>query len=195
MIADIPRLFDKLYTVLADAKFLNKEIAGTDVAFYVQSYNAENQFAVDNQILPLIKRLSDHGIDAKEIKLYKLAINIIKDEGLLESVFENEKEHSKADFLENISGVVNSEELSKAVERAIGNEKPQIVFLTGIGALFPILRAHTLIENLLSKLKDPSIVMFYPGTYDQYSFSLFQKLQPENHYRAFDLNSLIKDNK
>jgi hypothetical protein len=64
----------------------------------------------------------------------------------------------------------------------------KIIFLTGIGAAFPIVRSHTILNNLQTIMGDLPLVMFFPGTYNNLSLTLFDRLKDDNYYRAHNLN-------
>ena len=56
-----------------------------------------------------------------------------------------------------------------------------------MGSVYPMLRSHSLLNNLHRIMGDKPLVMFYPGAYDGQSLRLFDKLPAENYYRAFKL--------
>ena len=62
-----------------------------------------------------------------------------------------------------------------------------IVFLTGIGKCYPILRAHTVLNNLHQVIDHVPVVLFYPGKYDGQELMLFSEIKDDNYYRAFQL--------
>jgi hypothetical protein len=53
--------------------------------------------------------------------------------------------------------------------------------------VFPLLRAHSLLNNLHPVMGSTPLIMFYPGNYDGKSLRLFNKLKSRNYYRAFRL--------
>ena len=57
--------------------------------------------------------------------------------------------------------------------------------LTGVGDVFPFMRVHVLLEALQPYFSDIPIVVMYPGDYDGHSLKLFNRLQPNDYYRAF----------
>jgi hypothetical protein len=57
--------------------------------------------------------------------------------------------------------------------------------LWNVGAVYPMLRTHTLLTALHAHMKDTPLVMFYPGKYDGFSLRLFNKLKDDHYYRAF----------
>ena len=62
-----------------------------------------------------------------------------------------------------------------------------IVFLTGIGKCYPILRSHKVLNNLHQAFVRCPVVLFFPGTYDEQSLMLFNEIKDDNYYRAFKL--------
>lgn len=61
------------------------------------------------------------------------------------------------------------------------------MLMSGVGSAFPLLRSHNLLNNLHPVMGDTPLVVFYPGTYDGQSLSLFGQIKQDNYYRAFKL--------
>lgn len=61
-----------------------------------------------------------------------------------------------------------------------------IVFITGVGKAYPIIRAHKVLKNTHLKIDNVPVVIFLPGKYSGLEISLFGKLNT-NYYRAFKL--------
>ena len=67
-----------------------------------------------------------------------------------------------------------------------------LVLITGVGKSYPLVRSHTILNNLHSLLDKVPVIMFYSGMYDQKELSLFNGskfdgLKDDNYYRAFRL--------
>ena len=62
-----------------------------------------------------------------------------------------------------------------------------VVFITGIGKCYPILRSHTVLNNLHQVIDQVPVVLFYPGKYDGQELVLFGEIKDDNYYRAFKL--------
>ena len=67
-----------------------------------------------------------------------------------------------------------------------------ILFLTGVGQVFPFIRSHTILNNLQSKAKEYPTVMWFPGEYKHTddagsSLDLFGLLHDDKYYRAFNI--------
>ena len=48
-----------------------------------------------------------------------------------------------------------------------------VVFLTGIGKVYPFVRAHNVLNNLHQVFDKVPVIMFYPGNWNGQSLSLF----------------------
>ena len=66
-------------------------------------------------------------------------------------------------------------------------EPNKIIIITGMGKCYGIVRGHTILNNLHSIITSNPLIMFYPGSYNGQSFKLFNKLENDNYYRAFQL--------
>jgi len=61
-----------------------------------------------------------------------------------------------------------------------------IVFLTGFGKIFPIVRGHMVLNNLQKTLGfSRKLILFFPGKYTDLGLSTFGKFEDNNYYRAF----------
>ena len=166
-----------------------KEGLGGEIPFFIQPYSPQHHVEAEKQVKYLIKRLGTDGIEVFEINLFKLCINILKEQNIFDVSVNSEQEQSKSDFLEALRGPLNiEEEVIPHLKNMIEMENKQIVFLTGIGAAYPIIRSHTILNNLQKLIKTIPLVMFFPGDYNNHSLSIFGKLKDENYYRAFNLN-------
>ena len=62
-----------------------------------------------------------------------------------------------------------------------------IIFISGVGSVWPLLRAHNLLNKLHALLGHKPLVLFYPGQYDGQVLQLFGKIKSDSYYRAFRL--------
>ncbi|PKP59551.1 DUF1788 domain-containing protein, partial [Candidatus Atribacteria bacterium HGW-Atribacteria-1] len=62
-----------------------------------------------------------------------------------------------------------------------------LILVSGVGTIWPWVRAHSLLNNLQNVTGNVSLLLFYPGKYTGQSFQLFGRLKSDNYYRAFRL--------
>jgi len=68
---------------------------------------------------------------------------------------------------------------------------PDIIFITGVGEVYPYLRTHKLLSTLESKFTEKPLVLFFPGKYETdnvkgSNLTLFGILD-DRYYRAFNI--------
>lgn len=186
---NIDQVFEKLYRIFSSRRFLQKESLGGEIPFFIQPFPANQQFLVDRSTSQLIKRLDQQNVQVLNIDLYRHCIAMLEQQGVLHNALETEHELTKADFIEALAGPLNVQnEVVPSIRNLMEDSKADIVFLTGIGPIYPVIRSHTILNNLQSLVKEVPLVMFFPGRYDNFSLALFGRLRDDNYYRAFNLN-------
>lgn len=184
-----PQHFESLFKILSSKRFLHKEGLGGELPFFIHSFPVTKQSEVDANIQSLIKRLQNEDIEILEINLYKLCIDILKDENLFNQIVNQEMNMPKQRLLRVLSSPLNIDSIViPEIHKRLANCAAKIIFLNGIGAAFPIIRSHTILNNLQTLVGDLPLVMFFPGTYNNQSLTLFDRLKDDNYYRAHNLN-------
>jgi len=182
--------YEKLFNNLKKSSFLSMSALGGEIPFYIVPYNPEQENDIVQKTKQLKQRLSLDGVSVYEINLFDLALNMLEERGVLNKLIEKEKSLSKSKLFKTLQGVLDSE--TKLIPRIseLTKENPsQMLFLTGVGQVFPFIRSHTILNNLQNYIKDRPTIMFFPGTYGA-DLSLFGKLKDDNYYRAFNLDTL-----
>ena len=129
-----------------------------------------------------------------DVNLYDLCIEILKANELFDQLLEVEPEHDKGFFLESMQSMLDVEEyIIPAIQKKIAAfGKVDILLLSGLGEVFPYIRAHNLLNNLQSAAKDFPSVLFFPGKYEHTleqgaTLQLFDRLHGDKYYRAYDI--------
>jgi hypothetical protein len=144
-------------------------------------------------ITPLINQLARKGVRVLRIDLYDLSIEMLKKRGIWEQTLKSEAENSKSELKEHLQRVLDSERhLIPAIAEKMRDDEFDVMFITGVGEVFPYIRSHTVLNNLQSKAKEKPTIMFFPGEYSQSlekgsSLNLFGRLLDDNYYRAFNI--------
>jgi hypothetical protein len=163
---------------------------GGEIASYISTYPPDEEESYQEQIVALKNRLDKNGHSVILIDLYEIVIAILTEKKLLDRVFATEPRMPKKRLFDSL---VNTLDIQKVlvpfVTQKITGDGGSILFLTGIGKVFPFIRAHTIMNNIQSIVIKNPVVAFFPGSYDGIRLKLFELLQDENHYRAFPLDA------
>jgi hypothetical protein len=180
--------FENLYKIFSSSRFINNEGISSGFPFFIHSFPIKKQSEIDVNTEFLIKRLQSEGIEILDINLYKISIDLLNRENLLEQIMDQENRLPKQRLLRILSGPLNiNNSLMPEITTRLSENNPKIVFLTGVGAAFPFIRSHTILNNIQSLVGNLPVVMFFPGTYNNLSLKLFDRLD-NNFYQAQNLN-------
>ena len=185
--------FDHLFKVVASERFLKKQGLGNEVPFFICPYPAEEAVGMDMMRATLAKKLENRGVRVFEINLYDLSINLLRDRGIWDDVLAAEPSIGKDELKELLQGVLDPEtHLIPEIRARLAERQFDVLFLSGVGEVFPYIRSHNVLNNLQSTAKEKPTVMFFPGKYTQSldtgaSLDLFGILHDDKYYRAFDI--------
>jgi hypothetical protein len=121
------------------------------------------------------------------VNLFDLIIDHLEERKLLDKAIEQARKKGDAFLLNALSDPLDPRKIARVLEEEYPIAEYDLFLLSGAGSVFPLLRTHTLLNNLHPILKDKPLVLFFPGTYDGLSLNLFGKLEEDNYYRAFRL--------
>ncbi|QHF56570.1 hypothetical protein Bateq7PJ16_0764 [Bacillus subtilis] len=120
-----------------------------------------------------------------EFDLYKMLLEIAKDKRIFDRIFEMEERQGKDQLFKAMTTFAKPEVFLRKIKEQMDDYN--VVFLTGIGKVYPFVRSHNILNNLQEVLDNVPVIMFFPGKYDGQSLQLFGKFKDDNYYRAFRL--------
>ena len=95
--------------------------------------------------------------------------------------------------MELLQGVLDPENhMVPAIAEKMTQVEFSVMFLIGVGQIFPYIRSHNILNNLQKTAKKKPTVMFFPGSYSHSlekgaSLDLFGRLHDDKYYRAFNI--------
>lgn len=191
--ASINERYEHLYDVMSSQKFKNKEGLGNEVPFFICPFKPKEYEQIDKMKTQLFNKLNEMGTSVLEINLYDLAIEILKENGDFDFLIDEETNMQKDRFKEELQSNLNlettfMEEIASIMKRS----NFSIMFITGVGEVFPYIRSHNILNNLQKVAREKPTVMFYPGDYKHSlekgaSLELFELLRDDKYYRAFNI--------
>ena len=164
--SNIKERLDKVRALIQEPKFLEGKGLSNEVNIRIFCYEPENEMVVRHFVNQLE---TDQSLDCNLIvcNLYKTFLSICDDMDITDAIPDMEEADGSAYLLEQLNS-------------AIGN-------LTGVGEVFPFMRIHTLLEALQPYFSDVPILVMYPGEFDGRHVKLFNRLTPNDYYRAFNV--------
>lgn len=183
-----------VYNVLRSERFLRMEGLSKEVPFFI--YHFPPAWAVEVEGLRdrvTTKLCTDDGLSVVDVNLYDLAIQLLQERGVWERVLALEPEMEKEEFRETLQGMLDPHDhLAPAIRARLDAEPSDIVFLTGLGEVFPFIRTHTVLENLQSVVTGRPMLAWFPGTYEftqahGHQLRALNLTASDSYYRAKDI--------
>lgn len=181
---------DEILPKIVEPYFRQNKGLGNEIGFYIFDYNPKYELLIRDRVKFIKeKALSSHGLNIALFDLYEVILDLLDSKGYLEKNFKIEKQKG-SDYVLNATKktlrltLENDMVVKYIAERLDGAD---VVFLTGVGKAWPIIRSHTILNNLHRIVEEQPLVMFFPGNYDGGTLMLFNELKDDNYYRAFPL--------
>ncbi len=181
------RLKELIKKVNSDEFFNNRGLAN-EIPFYIFDYNPKYELEIRDFVKNslLINLDNNARLKAVEIDLFELLLESMKNDNILESAFELEEKKGTKFLYEKLKKSFNTEIIMKYI--AEKTKDKNFLILTGVGKVFPIVRTHTILNNLQNIFDHTKVLLFFPGEYTSTDLRLFG-FQDNNYYRAFKIFS------
>ena len=189
--ATLEERLDQAETIIQTESFRRNKGLGNEVGYYIFDYPPEKELVVRERIA-YMQGKNNRGSDGFELKvfdLYDLVIDILEAEGFLEQCFRFEQKKGMERIIKAVGNLLQVNDENSLIVKHIQENTPAdaVVFLTGIGKCYPILRSHKVLNNLHQAIDRVPVVLFFPGKYDGQELVLFSEIKDDNYYRAFKL--------
>lgn len=191
MVKGLEERLDLIQIKIRKPSFRENKGLGNEVGYYVFDYLAEDELRVREHIKYLERRIkpATDGFQLKVFDVYDIMLDYIEEEDLLDACYEMESEEGMDYLVESISALLEMNKNDNYFTEYIEEHTPSdaVVFIIGIGKVFPFVRSHKILNNLHQVFDRAPVVVFYPGKYDGRSLILFSEFKDDNYYRAFEL--------
>ena len=189
--ADLAERLDKMEEEIKKPVFRQSIGRANEVNYWVFDYPPERELEVRERIKYMQNRNSRGSEDFELVvfDLYDIIIDYLKENDFLEDCYRFEKKKGLERITKAVSNAMKINDDDSLIVQYIKEHTPDnaVVFLTGVGKSFPILRSHKVLNNLHQAFVKAPVVMFFPGIYNEQELILFGEIKDDNYYRAFKL--------
>ena len=158
-----------------------------DMPYALFHYEPDEEFDLRKQVTLIETRLTQKGKRVKRISLAECLDEAMRSQRPLDEWFSAEREQGTDTLVETVHSVLS--EYAPLVDLVAArmpdepNPLHDIVFIVRTGALFPVYRTFSLLEQLKGRVTVPT-VLFYPGDLDGAAGLRFMGvLAAEHNYR------------
>jgi hypothetical protein len=183
--ADIKHELDRIKGRISDPAFLANKGLSNEVGIHVFNYAPQDELIVRDYISRLVSTPSDE-FRVIECDMYNILLEILTEKRVLGTVANLEEKKGKDYLLAQLQKVATPEAFLAKMKYE-PHKRGDVLFLTGLGKVYPFMRSHKMLDSMQQAFSDIPIVMFYPGEFNGQSLILFNMFHDGNYYRAFNL--------
>lgn len=170
--------------------FLDSKGLGNEIGFWIFDYPPERELDVRDfltgTVLPELNKQVP-SIHAGTVNLLSLVSGLLEERSLLEKAMEMQQAKGDESTLAALRSVLKEDKIAQKISAQFDIPNLDLLILTGVGSVYPMLRTHTLLSALHPIMGNTPLLMFFPGKYDGHSLRLFNTLAEDHYYRAFRL--------
>jgi hypothetical protein len=174
-----------LPAALLDPKLLAGRGLGNEIGFYIFDYDPAREPDVQRALPRIVGTLESAGVQVAVVDLYRTLLGILDSRGYLEKAAALEETRGPEALRIALKPLLSPERVAQAITAQA--EGAGLVLLTQVGAAYPLMRSHSILNNLHERLDQVPVVMLFPGVYDGQQLRLFGLFKDDNYYRAFRL--------
>ena len=182
---------DEIIQRITKESFRENTGLGNEIGYYIFDYEPRYEMLVREHVRFLKQKINDgdYGFQIKEFDLYEIMLELLEKKGYLDKNFKMEQVKGSEFVFNATKRALRLTEKDDLIIQYIRDRvvKGDVVFITGVGKVWPIIRSHTVLNNLHQVLDEVPVIMFFPGVYDGLELVLFEEIKDDNYYRAFKL--------
>lgn len=191
----IEERFKTLDQTIKSEDFLANRGLGNEVGYYIFDYDPKDELLVREHVDYLENQNSSvfDGFVLQVFNLYKIMMELLESKNYLNIISQWEKKHDIMFVATRINRLLKMEEFDDSemyftdyiMHRVESNS---VVILTGIGEIYPLVRAHSILNKMHLVYTKRPVIMMYPGEYDRLRLTILDTNRDANYYRAFRIN-------
>lgn len=176
---------DRLKALIQDDDFLAGKGLSNEVNIRLFCYDPKDEMTVNHFVSHLLK--SDLNCNLVEMNLYTLFMDICADMGILDGIPAMEEQDGSEYLLEQLRYAVDEDQFVGKMENLLDKKDREVLLIDGVGDAFPFMRVHKILETIQQRFKNIPVLVFYPGVFNGTSLRLFDRLESNPYYRAFNI--------
>lgn len=170
--------------------FFDSKGLGNEIGFWIFDYPPDREMDVrdflSGTVVPALGKQSP-AIRCAVVDLLTLVTELLEERKLLDKAIAMQQTKGNDGALAALRSVLKEDKLAQKIADRHDIAALDLLVLTGVGAVYPMLRTHTLLSALHPIMGKTPLLMFFPGRYDGHSLRLFNTLAEDHYYRAFRL--------
>lgn len=173
----LKKKFQDLREKIQTQSFQENRGLSNEVGYYIFDYDPEKELYVRGEIGDIIRqeKAAPTGVTIQVFDLFTIMLTIVDQFGYREAFIDLEKSNGITQVIDWMNNIMEMNEEHNLVVQYISDhlnkDGPTIVFITGVGQVYPIIRAHKVLNTMTQVIDQIPVMMFYPGNYNSVDVS------------------------
>lgn len=180
---------NEILPALTSDRFRTNKGLGNEVPFYAFDYPPEEELRVREHTTFVVEQLckTKPVIRVAHINLFAAIIDMLEARGFYDKAIAIQSSKGDAAATKALQGPLKANKVAEYLVERWPVDEHDVYLINGVGSAYPLVRTHTLLNNLQPLLGLTPLVLFFPGEYDGQSLRLLGCLDDKPYYRAFRL--------
>lgn len=151
MSASFEERLNQILPRITSSDFLTNQGLGNEIGFWIFDYPPERELDMRAFLRDVIEpALAKHQppIRSTSVNLLDLVIGLLQERGLLDKAIEMQKSKGDEAVLGALRSVLKEDKIAQKLMTQVDLPNLDMVILSGVGAVYPMLRTHTLLSAL-----------------------------------------------
>ena len=137
--------------------FLQNRGLGNEIGFWIFEYPPEQEMAVRSFLSEVVEpalRRRQPPLRYVCVNLLELVVDVLEHRKLFDKVIKMQAEKGDDAVFASLQGVLNQEKLAQRIVGLHNPDELDMMIFTGVGAAYPLVRSHTLLNALHPLMKN-----------------------------------------
>ena len=163
---DLDERLNKILDRIASDDFLSGRKLSGEIPFYAFDYDPKAEPAVRAHVAFVLSQLKKRRPELRvaRINLWELLVGYLKDRGIFDKAVAMQRSKGNDAALKALKAPLDSGKIARALVEAAPPSEHDLIVVSGVGAAYPLLRTHNLLNNLHSMMGSTPLVLFYRGS-------------------------------
>lgn len=179
---NVKERLDEMKAMMQDSDYLEGKGLSNKINIRIFCYEPKEEMIVRH----FIKQILDEPLRCRVIHydLYDIFLDLCKEKRILDRIPALEERRGKDFIRKQLEKSCDAKTFAAKMQYE-NHQRGDVIVLSSVGKVFPFMRIHALLEAMQPLFNDVPVLVFYPGDFDGHYVKLFNRLKPNEYYRAF----------
>src|SRR5262249_48747857 len=150
MSAELQERLNRILPTITSDDFLSGAGIGNEIGFYIFDYPPEEELVVREHVRSLMEQIpkAKPGLKVSHVNLFDLVLEYLRGRNLLDRSLQMQREKGNEALVKALRAALHENKIAEVFEQVAHPKDNDLVLVSGVGTVWPLIRSHTLLNNL-----------------------------------------------